>query len=559
MTLLVDRFVNRVEFDSYEDFFNNFEFVVPENFNFGFDVVDEYAKIDPEKLALIWCDDNEEFKFTFSDMKKLSNQAANFFKSQGIGKGDTVLLTLKNRFEFWICMVALHKINAIAIPATHMLKPHDITYRLEKASIKMIVTIDEDNLLNDFAQCADDLGMDIKKSVVANVNREGWLNFNEEIAKMSDVYERPTGDDDNSHEDTFLIYFSSGTSGEPKMVEHAHDYALGHITTAKYWQNVVEDGIHHTASDTGWGKAVWGNLYGQWISGTTIFIYDYVRFNGLDLIQKLVDYKVNTFCAPPTILKFLIKEDLTQFDLSNIKYMTTAGETLPPEVFNRFKELTGLEIKEGFGQTETTVSLATFKWLESHTGSVGKPCPAFDVSLVDADGNVVDIGDEGEIAFNISDKRSVGLFKSYYKDEVKTKEACHDGRYHCGDQAYCDEDGYFHFVGRNDDVIKSSGYRIGPYEVESALISHPSVLECAVTAYPDDTRVEIVKASIVLTKDYEPSEELTKEIQAHVKKATAPYKYPRMIVYVDELPKSTSGKIQRKVIRENDLRALGKL
>lgn len=559
MTSLIDRFVNRVEFDSYEDFYNNFEFVVPENFNYGFDVVDEYSRIDPEKVALIWCDDNEEKVFTFTDIKKLSNQAVHFFKSCGIGKGDSVLLTLKNRYEFWICMIALHKLNAVAIPATHMLKVHDIEYRLDKASVKMVVSIDEDSLLNDFETAADNLNINLKKVVVANVDKEGWYNFNSEISKMDDVYERPTGDEDNKYDDTFLIYFSSGTTGDPKMVEHGQDYAIGHITTAKYWHNVIEDGIHHTAADTGWGKAVWGNLYGQWIAGTTIFVYDYVRFNGLDLMQKLVDYKVNTFCAPPTILKFLIKEDLTQFDLSNIKYMATAGETLPPEVFYRFKELTGLEIKEGFGQTETTVSLATFKWLESKPGSVGKPSPAFKVSLVDKEGNPVDIGDEGEIVFDITSNRQTGLFKSYFRNQEATDKACHDGRYHCGDQAYCDEDGYYHFVGRNDDVIKSSGYRIGPYEVESALIAHPSVLECAVTAYPDDTRVEIVKASIVLTKDYEPSEELTKEIQMFVKKATAPYKYPRMIDYVDELPKSSSGKIQRKVIRENDLRALGKL
>ncbi len=555
MTSLIKNFVKRVDFDSYEDFYNNFEFVVPENFNFGFDVIDEYARIDPDKKALIWCDDNQEIIFTFNDIKKLSNQAANFFKSQGIGVGDTVLLTLKNRYEFWICMVALHKLNAIAIPATHMLKTHDILYRLEKADVKMVVSIDEDTLLENYEECAEELGIDLKKAVVAGFQRDGWFDFDSEIAKMSDVFERV----ENKHDDTSLVYFSSGTSGEPKMIEHAHDYALGHMITAYYWQCVIEDGIHHTAADSGWGKAVWGNLYGQWISGTAIFIYDYVRFNGLDLIQKLVDYKVTTFCAPPTILKFLIKEELDKFDLSNIKHIATAGENLPPEVFNRFKELTGLEIKEGFGQTETTVSIATFKWLASKPGSVGKPSPAFNIKLVDNDEDPVDIGDEGQIVFDLSEGRPVGLFKSYYNMEEANKEAFHHNSYHCGDQAYCDEDGYYHFVGRNDDVIKSSGYRIGPYEVESALISHPAVLECAVTAYPDDTRVEIVKATIVLTKEYEPSDELTKEIQNHVKRATAPYKYPRMVVYADELPKSSSGKIQRKVIRERDLIELGLL
>lgn len=552
MSSLIQDFVNQVDFKSYEDFYNNFEFTIPKDFNFGFDVVDKYAEIDPEKMALIWCDDSEEKKFTFKDMKNLSNQAVNFFKSQGIKKGDAVMLTLKNRYEFWICMTALHKLGAIAIPATHMLKLHDIVYRIENASVKMVVSVEEDKLIPDYEACEKKLGRKLKKAIVGNINKEGWLNFNEEISKMSEDYERPSGEDNPHEDETFLIYFSSGTTGNPKMVAHAHTYAIGHLVTAKYWHNVVEDGVHHTSADTGWGKAVWGNYYGQWIAGSAVFIYDYVRFNGLDLLEKIIEHNVNTFCAPPTIYRFLIKEDLSKFDFSNIQYATTAGEPLPPEVFKRFKEYSGLEIKEGFGQTETTLALGTFIWMDAKPGSVGKPSPAFNINLLDKEDNIVDIGDEGEICFDVSGDRPTGLFKEYYRNEEKTNEAWHDGYYHCGDTAWVDEDGYYHFVGRNDDIIKSSGYRIGPYEVESAVISHPSVLECAITGYPDPVRGQIVKATIVLTRGFEANEELAKEIQNHVKKETAPYKYPRLIEFVEELPKTISGKIQRKIIRTDD-------
>ena len=552
MSTLIQNFVNRVDFKDYNDFYNNFEFKVPKDFNFGFDVVDEYARIDPDKMALIWCDDNEKKEFTFTDMKRLSNQTANFFKSQGINKGDAVMLTLKNRYEFWICMTALHKIGAIAIPTTHMVKLHDITYRVERADVKMIVSVEEDSLIPDYEACEKELGIDLKKVIVGNIDKEGWFNFDKEIEAMSDVFERPTGADATHEDETFLIYFSSGTTGNPKMVAHAHTYAIGHLITAKYWHNVVEDGVHHTSADTGWGKAVWGNLYGQWIAGSAIFIYDYVRFNGLDLMEKIIENKVNTFCAPPTIYRFLIKEDLSQFDFSDIQYATTAGEPLPPEVSKRFKEFTGLQIKEGFGQTETTLALGTFIWMESKLGSVGKPSPAFKIKLLDPEDNEVDIGSKGEICFDVSEARPVGLFKEYFRDEEKTRDAWHDGYYHCGDTAYRDEDGYFTFVGRNDDIIKSSGYRIGPYEVENAVISHPSVLECAVTGVPDELRGQLVKATIVLARGFEPSDELAKEIQDHVKKETAPYKYPRVVEFVDELPKTISGKIQRKIIRTED-------
>ena len=515
MSTLIQNFVNRVDFESYDDFYNNFEFTIPKDFNFGFDVVDEYARIDPEKRALVWCDDNTEKEFSFLDMKKLSNQAVNFFKAQGIKKGDSVMLTLKNRYEFWIIMTALHKLGAIAIPTTHMVKLHDITYRVEKASVKMVCTVEEDSLIEDYEACEKELGIELKKAVVGYLDIPGWINFNKEISSYSKEFERPVGEERTHEDETFLIYFSSGTSGNPKMVAHAHTYAISHLITAKYWHNVVEDGLHHTSADTGWGKAVWGNYYGQWIAGTAVFVYDYVRFNGLDLMEKIIEKKVNT-------------------------------------VFNRFKEYTGLEIKEGFGQTETTLALGTFIWMDAKPGSVGKPSPAYKINLLDREDNIVDIGSEGEICFDVSEGRSTGLFKEYYRNPEKTSEAWHDGYYHCGDTAWIDEDGYFHFVGRKDDIIKSSGYRIGPYEVESAVISHPSVLECAITGFPDPVRGQIVKATIVLAKGFEASDELAKEIQNHVKKVTAPYKYPRKIVFVDALPTTINGKIQRKVIRNQD-------
>ncbi|WP_409197638.1 AMP-binding protein [Methanobrevibacter acididurans] len=551
MTSLLKKFLKRVDFDSYEDFKENFELKIPKNFNFGFDVVDEYAKIDPNKLALVWCDDNEEKTFTFKQISKLSNQAANFYKNLGIKKGDTVMLTLKNRYEWWINMVALHKLGAIAVPATHMLKLHDIDYRINNAEIKMVVTVEENYLIKDYNKTHEKY--DFERVIVGNKEVPGWYNFNKEIMKMSDEFEKPSGNDIVTNDDTMLIYFTSGTSGEPKMVSHTPVYALAHIVTAKYWQDVVEEGLHHTAADTGWGKAVWGNLYGQWIAGTAIFIYDYVRFNGLSLIKKVLDHHVTTFCGPPTIYRFLIKEDLSKYDFSNIKHVTTAGEPLPPEVFKVFKKQTGLSIKEGFGQTETTLGLGTFIWLEPKLGSVGKPSPLYNLDILDKDGQVVDIGSRGELTFCIDQGRPAGLFKEYFKNPEQMKKKNYDGHYHSGDTVWVDEDGYYHFEGRNDDIIKSSGYRIGPYEVESAVISHPSVLECAITGVPHEVRGQVVKATIVLTRGYTPSDELAKEIQNHVKKVTAPYKYPRVIEFVDELPKTISGKIKRNTIRGEDI------
>ncbi|OWT32645.1 acetyl-CoA synthetase [Methanobrevibacter sp. 87.7] len=553
MTSLIGEYVNRVEYDSYEDFAENFKFEIPENFNFGFDIVDKYAEISPNKKALIWCDDNEEKVFTFKDIKEESNKVANFLKSIGIKKGDAVLLTLKNRYEWWYTMVALHKIGAIAISATHMLRLHDIKYRLNSADIKAIITIDEDNLIGDYMTAEKELGMNIHKILVRDEDSEGWYNFHKEIAKQYDTFKRPKGKEATTIHDPLVMYFSSGTSGEPKMIKHNCAYPIGDIVTAKYWHEVVEDGIHHTTADTGWIKAVWGNLYGQWICGAAVFIYDYVRFNALDLIKKITEHHVNTFCAPPTIYRFLIKEDLSDIDFSSIKHASTAGESLPPEVFNKFKEKTGLEIKEAFGQTETVISIGTFKWLKPKLGSVGRPNPAFKIKLLDENDKPVEIGEEGEICFDLN-RENIGLFDEYYHDPKRNHEKRYDGYYHCGDKAWIDEDGYYHFVGRNDDVIKSSGYRIGPYEVESAVISHPAVVECAITGYPHEIRGQLVKATIVLANGYEPSDELVKDIQNHVKKVTAPYKYPRMIEFVDELPKTVNGKIIRKKIREDDLK-----
>lgn len=552
MTTLIGDFVNRVDFKSYEDFYENFELKYNEDYNFGFDVVDKYAEIDPEKVALIWVnEEDEEHIFTFEDMKKYSNKVANLFKRLGINKGDKVMLTLKNRYEFWFCMVALHKIGAIVIPATHMLKLHDIDFRLKKANVKLVVSVEEDDLISDYNTAAEELGIDLKKLVIER-DIDGWINFNKAIEEESDVFERPTGEDATKADEPFLIYFTSGTSGLPKMVAHKHTYSLGHIPTAKYWHNVKEDGIHHTSADTGWGKAVWGNLYGQWIAGTAVFIYDYERFNGIKLLEKIIEYKVNTFCAPPTIYRFLIKENIEGYDFSNLSYVTTAGEPLPPEVSKKFKEISGLTIKEGFGQTESTLMIGTFIWLDAKLGSIGKPSPLFNVELLDNEGEIVDIGDEGEISINVSEGVKPGLFKEYYKDPEKQAASWYDGHYHCGDTAWMDEEGYYHFIGRNDDIIKSSGYRIGPYEVESAVLSHDAVSNCAITGYPDPIRGQIVKATIILQPGYEESEELIKDIQNHVKKTTAPYKYPRLIEFVDEIPETISGKIRRVEIREKD-------
>lgn len=554
MTSLLSQFVSRTNFESYEDFQENFKILVPENFNFAYDVVDAYARDSPEKIAMVWCDDyGEERIFTFKDMKYYSDKASNFFAKYGIGKGDCVMLTLKSRYEFWFSILGLHKLGAIAVPATHMLKTRDIVYRIEKADLKMIVCIAEDGVPEQVDEahliCGD---VPLKKAKVGGETREGWIDFRKELEEASAVFERPTGEAETKNEDVCLVYFSSGTASFPKMVEHDNTYPLGHILTAKYWQNVEEDGLHYTVADSGWGKCVWGKLYGQWIAGCAVFVYDYDRFEAKHMLEKASKYGVTTFCAPPTIYRFLIKEDLSHYNFSTLKYAVVAGEPLNPEVFNRFLEFTGIKLMEGFGQTETVVTIATYPWMEPKPGSIGKPTPGYKIELMDRDGRICEVGEEGEIVVNTMEEKPVGLFVHYGKDPAKTEEAWHDGYYHTGDMAWMDEDGYLWFVGRADDIIKTSGYKVGPFEVESALIQHPAVLECAITGVPDPIRGQVIKATIVLTKDYTASDALKKELQEHVKKVTAPYKYPRIVEFVPELPKTISGKIRRVEIRDKD-------
>ena len=553
MASLLNKFVSKIDFESYEDFEKNFRIIVPEEFNFAYDVVDEYADKYPEKIAMVWCDDNSDRIFTFKDMKIYSDKAANLFRDSGIKKGETVMLTLKSRYEFWFCLLALNKIGAIPIPATHMLKAKDIVYRIESADIKMIVCIAEEQVPECVDEAEKDLGArNLIKAVVGGERRKGWMNFREELEMASEEFERPSGEDSTCIDDPSVVYFSSGTTGLPKMILHDFTYPLGHIITAQYWQRVVDDGLHYTVADTGWAKCLWGKIYGQWISGSAVFVYDYDRFDSGKMLDKASKHGVTTFCAPPTIYRFLIKEDLSKYSFSTLEYAVTAGEPLNPEVYNKFYEFTGLRLMEGFGQTETVVCIANFPWMKPRPGSMGKPAPGYDILLMDKHGKICDVGEEGEIVIKTVDGKPPGLFGGYYKDKNKTDEAWHNGYYHTGDTAWKDEDGYLWFVGRNDDIIKSSGYRIGPFEVESAVISHPSVLECAITGVPHPVRGQVVKATIVLAKGYEPSEELKKDIQNHVKSVTAPYKYPRIIEFVDELPKTISGKIRRIEIRERD-------
>jgi len=554
MTTLLYSFVPEIEYESYQEFIEKFEIKVPENFNFAYDIVDKYAEISPDKTALVWCNDyDKERIISFKELKEYSDKTANFFKNCGIKKGDKVMLTLKSRYEFWFCILALHKLGAITIPATHMLKTRDIVYRVESAGIKMVVCIAEDGVPEYFDEADEQLkDVNLIKALVGDDERPNWINFRSEIEKASPEFERPTGDQKTGNNESMLVYFSSGTTGLPKMVEHDYIYPLGHIITAKYWQNVKEEGLHYTVADTGWAKAMWGQIYGQWIAGSAVFVYDYERFDAARMLEKASKYGVTTFCAPPTIYRFLIKEDLSKYDFSTLQYAVTAGEPLNPEVYNKFYEFTGLRLMEGFGQTELVVCIVNFPWMKPRPGSMGKPSPGYDIKLMDKDGNICDVGEEGEIVIETSRQKPPGLFNGYYRDPEKTAEVWYDDYYHTGDTAWMDEDGYYWFVGRNDDIIKSSGYRIGPFEVESAVISHPAVLECAITGVPHPVRGQVVKATVVLTKDYVASEELKLEIQNHVKKVTAPYKYPRVIEFVDELPKTISGKIRRIEIRSKD-------
>lgn len=551
---LVSRFVSRTTFASYEDFKENFRIFAPDNFNFGFDVVDYLADTDPDKTALVWCNDfGDEAILSFSDMKRLTNKAANFFLSRGIRKGDAVMLILGRRYEYWICLVALHKIGAISIPASHLLTARDISYRNNAADVKMIVASDEDYVLNAVDASEHDSPTLLYK-VVTHGNREGWYDLNVELDKSSSDFARPTGPDATCNDDILLLYFTSGTTGQPKMVLHDHTYPLGHILTAKYWQNVQDNGLHLTVADTGWAKAGWGKIYGQWICGSAVFVYDYdKKFNAHNILRVLEKYRVTTFCGPATVYRLLVKENCSCFDLNALQYCVVAGEPLYPEVFNLVLDTLGLKIMEGFGQSETTVAIANYPWMEPKPGSMGKPSPGYDVDLVDENGNSVGIGEEGQIVFRMDKDRPLGMFREYYRSKELTDAAWHDGMYFTGDIAWRDEDGYFWYVGRCDDAIKSSGYKIGPFEVESALQEHPAVHECAVTGVPDAIRGQLVKATIVLSEGFSPSDALVVELQNHVKTITAPYKYPKIIEFADTLPKTVSGKICRSIIKKRDL------
>ena len=509
---MVERFLKQTHFESVEDYNKNLEFIIPENFNFAYDVMDAWAEEAPEKLALLWTNDQgEEIRTTYGELKEQSDQAASYLMSLGIGKGDPVMLILKRHYEWWVIMLALCKIGAIVIPATHMLTKHDYVYRNTRASVKAIICADDDYIISQIKLAMPE--SPTVKQYITLRDEEGFHNWKAEW-QQAPKFERPAFV--NNNEDTMIMYFTSGTSGEPKMVAHDYLYAMGHLTTGVFWHNLHEGSLHLTVADTGWGKA--------------------------------------SFCAPPTIYRFMIREDLSKYDLSSLQYCCTAGEALNPAVYDKFYEKTGIRMMEGFGQTETTMTLGTFPWMTPKPGSMGIPNAQYDIDLLRADGTSCEDGEKGEIVVRVGDKKPIGLFKGYYRDEEKTREAWHDGIYHTGDMAWRDEDGYYWFEGRIDDVIKSSGYRIGPFEVESALMTHPAVVECAITGVPDDIRGMVVKATVVLGKEWKDKagDDLVKELQQHVKKETAPYKYPRIVEFVDELPKTISGKIRRVEIRKKD-------
>ena len=549
---LLERFLPRIEFDSYEDFKDNYKVNPPEKFNFGFDIVDAWAKEDKSKRALVWCDDHGGEKvITFDEMSRLSNQAANYFKSLGLTRDSVVMLIMRRRWEYWVCATALIKLGVIFVPGTLQLTKKDVAYRANAANIELFVCVNDEYVLTQVENALPEAPCIKHLAMVGGGSREGWTDLNQAISAFPETFERSDAVADLNNNDVMQMYFTSGTTGMPKMVCHNYIHPLGHIVTAKYWQQVQENKLHMSVSDSGWAKFGWGKIYGQWICGATIFAYDMDKFVPVNLLEKIAHYKLTTFCAPPTMYRFMLQEKVEDYDLSSVENWATAGEPLNPEVFNRWEELTGHKIANGFGQTEGTVLVANFKWFETKSGAMGKPSPIYNIKLLDSDGNECESGEEGEIVICGIDKEPpVGLFIGYYRDEEQTKEALGSGNYNLKDVAWQDQDGYMWFVGRHDDVIKCSGYRIGPFEVESALIEHPAVVECAITAAPDPIRGQVVKATVVLAKGYEPSDELIKELQNHVKKTTAPYKYPRIVEFVDELPKTLGGKIKRAQLRE---------
>ena len=581
---MIARFLDKATFADMDDFRRNYRLRIPEGFNFAYDVMDVWAEETPDKLALLWTNDQgESRRFSFKDMKVLSDKAASYYWSLGIGKGDMVMLILGRRYEFWVTMLALNKIGAVAIPATHLLTDLDIVYRIEKAGIKAIVCAGDPYILGNVSKAVGSMGSECTVKALVSVGpemREGFHDLHKEWDKIPAFY---YPEERGSNDDIMLMYFTSGTSGEPKMVAHDMTYPLGHLATGSFWHNLGPESLHLTIADTGWGKAAWGKLYGQWLAGAALFVYDHARFKAEDILELIGKYRITSLCAPPTILRFLIQEDLGKYDLSSLEYLCTAGEALNSVVYDTMLEKTGLKIHEGYGQTESTLLMGTFPWMEPKPGSMGIPSPQYDIALLRPDGTPVQGHETGEVCVNVKNGKPCGLFKGYLNDPERTAKVWHDGWYHTcdmawrdddgyfwneeqteaalggdwydtGDSAYYDDDGYIWFVGRNDDIIKTSGYRVSPFEVESVLMMHPAVLECAVTGVPDPLRGYLVKATVVLTKEYkeQAGPELAKEIQAFVKHTTAPYKYPRVVEFADELPKTISGKIRHSVIRRRD-------
>lgn len=554
---------HRDDFATLDDLMRNYQINYPDTFNFAYDVLDVIAKKSPDKLAMLWVSAKGEKKeFSFGEMARLSNKAANFFTSKGIKKGDYVMLVLKRGYEFWYCMMGLHKIGAVAVQATHLLTAKDYVYRINSGKIKMVLMTGDMDCTDRLDEALDEYDTLELRAVTKGKKVAGWIDFDSDFEVQSDQWQRPVGDADTIVTDIMTMSFSSGTTGYPKMVLHDFSYPLGHLITGVFWHRVEDGGLHFTISDTGWLKSLWGKMYGQWLGESAILTYDFDKFSAPDILSRLAEYKVTTFCAPPTMYRYMIKEDFSGYDFSELKHCCTAGEALNPEVYNQWMKNTGLKIFEGFGQTETTLVCGTlFPWMQPRLGSMGLETPGNHIVIVDGEGQEVPSGVTGEICIRTSKEcggKPLGVFRGYYMDDEATGRAWYDGLYHTGDTAYRDEMGFLWYVGRVDDVIKSSGYRIGPFEVESALMEHPAVTECAVTGVPDADRGFVVKATVVLSKGFQETASLTKELQDHVKIVTAPYKYPRIVEYVDELPKTISGKIRRVEIREKDNELLNK-
>ena len=551
--MILNKFLSKIDYKSYEDLYKNFKITIPNDFNFAYDVVDEYAKTEPKREALVWCDDNDESHiYTFKDLSLASQRTANFLVEQGIQKGDRVMLILRRRYEFWFFLLALHRIGAIAIPATNMLAAEDLEYRFNAAEIKMVVTYDDPALQKEVDKAKSKCESVEKLVTVGQTARQNWISFYDDYELFPSTFERPVGDAATHNDDIMIVYFTSGTSSNPKMVAHTYTYPLGHIVTAKYWQHVVDGGRHLTVAETGWAKALWGKIYGQWIAGSAVFTYDMTTFIPGKLLEKMAEYKVTTFCAPPTVYRYILQHGLSKYDLSSLQYCTTAGEALNLDIYNRFYEQTGIRMQEGYGQTELTLTTGNFGFSEPHPGSIGKPSPGYQMEIINAEGKPCAADEVGELIIKIDQGKPFGMFGGYYRDAERTEKVFEGGVYHTGDTAYRDKDGFFWFVGRTDDLIKSSGYRISPFEVEEVLHKHPAVLEVAVTGVEDKSRGQAVKATVVLQKGYEASKELAKEIQLFAKNIAASYKSPRIIDFVTELPKTISGKIRRATIRDKD-------